>query len=84
MLQELNVAELKTTYSFFLDITEDGMIATGPNKNIRLGQLFAACGLEGDDVAISQVEGRQVVGSVKQRMSDRGNAYEEVAGLAAV
>lgn len=84
VLQDLNVAELKTTYSFFLDVTEDGMIATGPNKNIRLGQLFAACGLDGDDVSISQVEGRQVIGSVKQRMSDRGNQYDEIAGLAAV
>lgn len=84
VLQELNVAELKTTYSFFLDVTEDGLIATGPNKNIRLGQLFAACGLDGDDVSISQVEGRQVIGSVKQRMSDRGNQYDEITGLAAV
>lgn len=84
ILAELNVKELKTSYTFFLDLTEDNLIATGPNKNIRLGQLFAACGLEGDDVSISQVEGKQVIGSVKQRMSDRGNAYDEIAGLAAV
>lgn len=84
VLAELNVKELKTTYGFFLDITDDGMIATGPNKNIRLGQMFAAAELEGDDVAISQLEGKQVIGSVKQRMSDRGNAYDEIVGLAAV
>jgi hypothetical protein len=84
VLDELNVKELRTTYGFFLDLTDDGMIATGPNKNIRLGQMFQATGLEGEDVSINQVEGRQVIGSVKHRMSDRGNQYDEIVGLASV
>lgn len=84
VLQDLNVAELRSSYSFFLDLTEENMIATGPNKNIRLGQLFQAVGLEGDDITINQVEGRQVIGNVKHRMSDRGVQYDEIAALAAI
>ena len=85
VLAELNVKELRSSYTFFVDLTEDGQLATGPNQNIRLGQAYLAAGLEGDDVSMSQLEGRTILGNVKHSMSQKSSAlYDEVVALAPI
>ncbi len=40
-----------TTLGIMLDMTEAGGIATGPNKNIRLGRFRDACGVNGQPLS---------------------------------
>ncbi|QGH73600.1 MAG: hypothetical protein [Siphoviridae sp. ct7UA22] len=85
ILAELGVARLQSSYSFFLDLTDDNQIATGPNKNVKLGQTYQAAGLTGDEVTIAELEGRQVIGAVRHRLSEKSQTtYDEVTSLAAV
>ena len=85
VLSELGVKELGTSYSFFLDLTEEGMIATGPNQNVRLGQMYQAAGLEGDEVSLSQLEGRQFIGAVRHRIAEKsGTTFDEITAVTAL
>lgn len=42
--KELGLDSVRVRDSIFLDVNEDGSLAVGPNKNVRLGQLRAAVG----------------------------------------
>lgn len=82
-LEATGAKELRSRYTFFLDLTEEGGLATGVNMNTRLAGLFAACGLEGDEVSISETEGKEVYGKVVNKVNQTsGTPFDEVTNLA--
>lgn len=82
-LEQTGAKELRSRYSFFLDLTEEGGLAVGINMNTRLAGLFAACGLEGDEVTISETEGKEVYGKVVNKVNQTsGTPFDEVTNLA--
>lgn len=83
VLSELGVDKIGARYEFFLDLTENNTLATGTNQNVALGQAFEAAGLYGGEAAISQFEGRSVLGRVKIKVGDSGNQYNEVSKIVA-
>lgn len=48
--QKMDRAEVKVTQSVMLDLTEDGQLDTGKGKNVRLGKLRKALGINDGDV----------------------------------
>ncbi len=60
--------ELHGHYSCFLDLTDEGGLDTGVNKNVQLGLLFKAVGLSGS-AALTAIEGCTCLGEFKQEMS---------------
>lgn len=73
--------EVKAMYSIFLDINQETqMLDFGVNKNVRLGQLFAAVGLEGGR-ALTELENTSAIGVFKQKMSENQRVRTEVREL---
>jgi hypothetical protein len=71
-------ASVKSMYTLFLDIDPaTNALATGVNKNVRLGQLLQAVGLEGN-AALADLENRTALGKFKQRMSDAQRVLTEL------
>jgi len=69
--------------SIFLDLNENGVLERGENKNVALGKLAEALGLNADD---SQFTLRQMLGQVakvriKHRFGDADQIYAEVKGV---
>ena len=72
-------AELGSTYQIFLDIDQDTKgLAFGVNKNIRLGQLFEAVGMHGEEAAIADIEGKVAIANFKQSKTTNGNVRSEI------
>lgn len=78
----LNRTEVKVRQQFIIDLDSNGKLATGPDKNVRLGQLFEAGGLNAGGASIAQLGniGRCLI-RVKQRAdeSDPETKYSEVS-----
>lgn len=75
--------EVKSMYTIFLDINQETqMLDFGVNKNVRLGQLFAAVGLEGGR-ALTELENTTAIGVFKQKMSENQRVRTEVRELIA-
>lgn len=71
--------------SIFLDVTETGGLAGGPGKNIGLGRLREAVGLNvpGQSFKIANIEGKVAKVVVKQRVdTDTGDTYVDVKRVA--
>jgi len=67
-----------------LDLTEDGRgLASGPNKNIRLGQYREATALnvKGQPFNFGMLQGRMVKVQVKHRALPDGSPIEEVGAV---
>lgn len=64
VLSELGVEKIGARHQFFLDLTEEGGLARGPNINIDLGVAFAAAGLRGEEASIAGLEGRSVIARI--------------------
>lgn len=63
--------ELKSYYTVFLDIDQETKgLAFGVNKNVALGKLFAAAGLDGD-AAIASLEGCSAIAKFVQKMNSQ-------------
>lgn len=85
--EKLGLRELISRQSLFLDIREDGQgLATGPNKNVQLGRLREAVGLNNDGpFMLLQLKGQ---GPAKLQISNRADdrdatiIYDEVAAVA--
>lgn len=74
---------VKSVYTLFLDIDPvTNSLATGVNKNVRLGQLFAAVGMAGS-APIADLENRSGLGKFKQRMSDNQRVITELKEILA-
>ena len=67
----------------FLDLTEDGALAFGTNKNVELGQLRAACGqnVEGEEWNLGMLQGASVGMVCGHRMNDKQEPVAEVTGF---
>lgn len=75
--------QVKSMYTLFLDIDQStNALATGVNKNVRLGQLFAAVGMEGN-AALADLENRSGLGKFKQRISDNQRVITELKEILA-
>lgn len=74
------------THYFFLDVTPDGKLDTSPQKNVRLGQLLTATGLNGSRWSFTALKGKQIkikVAKVKNNMNPSEPRSEVVmVGLA--
>ena len=72
--------ELGSTYQVFLDVDQDTKgLAFGVNKNIRLGQLFEAVGLHGEEAAIADIEGKVAIANFKHSKTTNGNIRSEIS-----
>ena len=73
-------AELGGIYTMFLDIDQDTkQLAFGVNKNVKLGQLFEALGMHGEEASIADIEGRNAIANYKHRKSTNGNIISEIS-----
>lgn len=73
--------------SIFLDLTDDGRLATGKNKNVQLGKLLDALGLKGQPWSPQQLEGRPATVNVENRVGEgkyEGQTFSEVKKVAMV
>lgn len=79
----LNMKEPTARMSIFLDL-EDGRLARGPNRNIRLGRVLEAHGLNSPNARIRELEGS---GPVKVKIDWRADKndptinYSEVVAV---
>lgn len=48
----------RVTQNVFLDLTPDGKLDQGPQRNITLGQIYKACGLPVKGSSPKQIEGQ--------------------------
>ena len=67
--------------TIFLDMTDDGRIDMSEGKNIQLGRLRAACGLNEGAFSFRQLQGQNVRTRIKHRSGDEGEIYAEVKGV---
>jgi len=70
--------------SVFLDI-EKGQLATGKGKNVQLGRLLAAVGIDthsGKPWSMQDVVGRPALVRVTTRSTDDGRTYNDVSRVA--
>ena len=72
---------MKMKHDVMLDFNEAGGIDTGVGKNIQLGRLREACGLNGaGPFSFRQLEGKVVKVRIGHRV-DGDNIYDEVKGV---
>ena len=71
--------------SIFLDITKEGGLERGANKNIQLGRVRSALGQNnpGQPWSPGMMEGQVARVSIKHRVVDE-NVYSDVKGVAAL
>lgn len=69
--------------SLFLDITPNGTLDMGRGRNVQLGKLREATGLNiaGQAFSISQLAGRTAKVLVKHRVTDTGDIFADVKGV---
>lgn len=61
--------EVRSQYNIFLDLTDEGLIASGVNKNVALGQLLAALGMKEGEVKLSEIENKTALGRFKHKLN---------------
>ncbi len=72
-----------TTLGIMLDMN-NGQIATGPNKNIRLGRLRAAAGVNGKPLSALQGQFIRITIGHKPHPTEEGVVLDEVTGYTQV
>lgn len=80
---KLGREKVTVTYGIMLDLNESGGIDTGKGRNVKLGRLRDALGLNEPGVPFNfrQISGRPLKVSIKHRV-DGDNIYTDVAGVA--
>lgn len=79
-LQRLGRDRLPVRQQGFLDVKDDGSLDFGKQKNITLGQIFAALGMNDGSGSISRIQGQMARVKVSHR-PDKNNServYAEV------
>jgi hypothetical protein len=80
---ELDRAKVLVSGGIFLDITPEGALDNGRGKNVRLGKLKAALGLNGANDTWQDFLGKRVVLTIGHGVNKKdGSATEEVLGVA--
>lgn len=69
--------------SFLLDLTDAGNIDSGKGKNLRLGRVLEACGLNGKAWSFNDLKGNVVKVKLKHRPDDNDPevVYEEITAM---
>ncbi len=83
--QKLGKESIRVRQQFLLDMDDTGRLAFGVDRNVRLGQVRAATGLNNPGMAFSlgMLKGKGPVRvKVKQRTADDGQKYSEVTAVA--
>jgi len=70
------------TFGIMLEL-ENGSIATGPNRNVRLGKFREACGVNGKP--LSALVGQMVMVAIKQKpgYNNPSTTVDEIVGFSA-
>jgi hypothetical protein len=69
---KLGMETVRVRKSYFLDFTSDGRLDPGVNKNVQLGQLFEACGMNKSGIPVRNLMGAGPIRIfVTQRPDDR-------------
>lgn len=78
---EMGVENAYLYHRIFLDLTDDGALALGVNKNVELGKLRTAANQNGDDEwNLGMLQGATVGFVVEHRMNDNSEPFAEVRG----
>lgn len=66
--------------SFWLDLTDDGQLATGEGENVNLGRLRAAVGqnVAGQPWSPNMLSGQMFVAQLRTEVAKDGNKYSNV------
>lgn len=75
--------KVQTTLGVMLDMT-DGQIATGPNRNVRLGRLRAATGCNGKPLSAMVGQFLLINVSHKPHPTDPETVLDEITGYTAL
>jgi hypothetical protein len=79
----LDRAFVTVTQGFMLDVTEDGELDTGKGKNVRLGKLKKALGLNEKEAQWAEFIGKYATIQVAHGVNGKdGSATEEVVAVA--
>lgn len=81
---KLGMEEVSVRQQFLLDLTDSGQIASGINKNLRLGKIFDAVGIDpSKGWSFRGLEGLSAKVRVKHRPDDRDPeiVYAEVVAV---
>lgn len=70
--------------SIFLDLTEDGQIDTGKGKNVQLGRLREALGLNEGKFAFDMLDGQQAQVLTENRETQNGNMVTNIRKVASL
>jgi len=69
--------------SLWLDVGSDGRLLFGKNKNVQLGRLLKAVGIDrGQPWSFQSLVGRSALITVRHRTTDEGEIYENVTRVA--
>lgn len=73
---DMGVEEAKVYDDFFIDLTEEGGLDCGTNRNIKLGKYRTAAGMneEGEEFNIGMLNGATVGYKVAHKLNDAGDA----------
>ena len=66
-LEGMDRDKISVRQSMFLDLTSEGKLSTSDGKNVKLGRLREACGLNGDGFKLTDLEGHIVTIRVVQK-----------------
>lgn len=82
VLAELGVEKIGARHQFFLDLTDEGSLARGPNLNIDLGVAFEATNLRGEEANIMRMEGCSIIARIAiETNSESGKQYNKVKAI---
>ena len=70
--------------TIWLDVDDAGNLMRGPGKNIRLGQLLEAVGMNGKAWSPGQLQGQPVLVAVGQRQNKRSGEMENTISKVAM
>lgn len=83
-LASANRERATITYGIMLDMNEGGGVAMGPNKNVQLGKLREACGVNQPGKTLNDMVGQfiRVVISHRPDKDDPSVIYDDVKAVA--
>lgn len=84
-LADVGLEECVVHYPFFLDLTDEGGLDMGVNRNVGLGKIRAACGMNSEDEEFSliQLKGQRVSYSIVHKLNQNNEPRAEVSSVTA-
>jgi hypothetical protein len=78
----LNRAQVKVTQGIMLDLTEDGQLDTGKGRNVQLGKLRKALGINNGPVQYREFLGKPATLQIGHEATNTGGVREKVVAVA--